>query len=193
MSRASRETVIARTLCRYGSACKYGSRCRFGHNTTTDVEANHTQSESVCRYFQSGHCVYGNGCRFLHSTTIQQQPEAESEDVTDNQESHLFTSANKECGICITPAENVLYGLLSHCNCKFCLECIRGWRKEGINVSHSSEQVRKCPLCRIESHFVVPSKEFLVGDAKKSFIDAYKANLAAKPCKVRTRLLLSNM
>ena len=34
------------------------------------------------------------------------------------------------------------FGLLSHCDCVFCLECIRNWRTEGVAVAKLNSQVR---------------------------------------------------
>jgi len=65
-----------------------------------------------------------------------------------------------ECGICMgdSPSDK-LYGILSHCNCVFCLSCIREWRSDGAtrNPGMAGSTVRQCPLCRVPSFFVVPS------------------------------------
>ena len=70
------------------------------------------------------------------------------------------------CGICQSEPGNGVYGILSHCNCAFCLKCIRGWRKDRDggaavvgNENKVDSGVRKCPLCRQESYFTIPSNK----------------------------------
>ena len=114
-----------------------------------------------------------------------------------------------ECGICMgdSPTDK-LYGVLSHCNCVFCLSCIREWRADGAarNPGMAGSTVRQCPLCRVPSYFVVPSirtftlKSLVNAEAsggteaiqtrqehlqaeKKTFIDTYKRSLQQKPCR----------
>lgn len=89
-----------------------------------------------------------------------------------------------ECGICLEPPKGSLFGLLSHCSCKFCLSCIRNWRSDGISVTKDQKQVRICPLCRTVSYFVVPSQQFLSeGPQKNALLEAYKKSIEKKPCK----------
>jgi hypothetical protein len=83
----------------------------------------------VCRFYNAGVCKFGNKCRYLH---IGDSPvEVENE-----------KAAVVECGICLEAPAGAQYGILSHCVCKFCVSCIREWRKEGISVTHDTEQVR---------------------------------------------------
>jgi hypothetical protein len=65
----------------------------------------------------------------------------------------------RQCGICMGDPKDSLYGVLSHCNCVFCLGCIREWRAEGQarNPSMAVNTLRQCPLCRVPSYYVVPS------------------------------------
>eukprot|EP00597_Dinobryon_sp_UTEXLB2267_P012377 CAMPEP_0170113074 /NCGR_PEP_ID=MMETSP0020_2-20130122/9617_1 /TAXON_ID=98059 /ORGANISM="Dinobryon sp., Strain UTEXLB2267" /LENGTH=154 /DNA_ID=CAMNT_0010339251 /DNA_START=687 /DNA_END=1151 /DNA_ORIENTATION=+ len=86
-----------------------------------------------------------------------------------------------ECGICISVPK--VFGILSNCDCVFCLECIRDWRKEGLNVAKSSEQVRRCPLCTKETYFICPSPKYVTRNDKDELITAYKESLLTKECK----------
>lgn len=135
----------------------------------------------LCRFFVAGACKFGSKCRYIHAlpTADGGIEEVESAVIVPRRPSEPV-----ECGICFDAAPGAVYGLLSHCNCKFCLTCIRGWRKEGIQVSRDSEQVRLCPLCRTQSYFVIPSREHVSGEAKDKLVDAYKTSLSRKPCKV---------
>lgn len=84
-----------------------------------------------CRFFLGGHCKFGNHCKYDHSI---------EDSVTPN--TNNFDALKVECGICIDAPIGTLYGILSHCDCKFCLHCIREWRKEGVYVAKEAEQVR---------------------------------------------------
>jgi E3 ubiquitin-protein ligase makorin len=50
------------------------------------------------------------------------------------------------------------FGLMSGCDHPFCVGCIRGWRSgshaPGMDID---TVVRACPVCRVASHFIVPS------------------------------------
>ena len=92
-------------------------------------------------------------------------------------------SEGKECGICleIVLAKGNQFGVLSGCNHTFCLTCIREWR----SVEELDKSVkRSCPLCRCESHLVVPSSYVPADDDEKAqLVDGYRARLARIPCK----------
>ena len=92
-------------------------------------------------------------------------------------------SEGKECGICleIVLAKGNQFGVLSGCNHVFCLNCIREWR----SVEELDKTVkRSCPLCRCESHLVVPSSYLPADDDEKvQLVEGYKARLGKIPCK----------
>lgn len=135
------------------------------------------QPREVCNFFLAGTCKFGNRCRYLH-------PSPEDDPIPIPQEAtKLSVSAPIECGICIEAPKGSLYGVLSHCNCKFCLTCIREWRTDGVAVTKDQKQVRVCPLCRKVSYFVVPSSVFPEGDEKELLLQTYKDSLARKPCR----------
>jgi hypothetical protein len=84
-----------------------------------------------CRFYLGGYCKFGDHCKYDHASIHEELlPLCDEE----------FQSI--ECGICIEASSSSLFGVLSNCDCKFCLPCIREWRKEGVNVSHDTEQVR---------------------------------------------------
>lgn len=139
------------------------------------AQKNQNQQREICRFFLAGNCKFGGRCRFLHT--------AEGTSTVDNFPSKQFVHGPIECGICIEAPKGSLYGILSHCNCKFCLSCIRGWRTDGISVTKDNKQVRMCPLCRTQSYFVVPSSSFSVGEEKDALLQAYKESLARIPCR----------
>lgn len=135
------------------------------------------QTREVCNFYLAGTCKFGNRCRYLHPAP---------EDIHIPIAEDTFKSqpaAPIECGICIEAPKGSLYGVLSHCNCKFCLTCIREWRTDGVAVTKDQKQVRVCPLCRKVSYFVVPSSVFPEGDEKELLLQTYKESLARKPCR----------
>jgi hypothetical protein len=58
-----------------------------------------------------------------------------------------------ECGICLSEPRHRAYGLLSSCNCVFCLKCITAWRRE---KEIKADTTRACPLCRETSYYIAP-------------------------------------
>ena len=74
----------------------------------------------------------------------------------------------KECSLCFQKIKK--YGLLSNCNDIFCYNCIQEWRKEAI-LKNKRELFRKCPICGIESYFLIKSNKFIYGEEKKERIN----------------------
>jgi E3 ubiquitin-protein ligase makorin len=125
----------------------------------------------ICSYYRSGYCTFGDKCRYLHD-------DCNIDDIKDE-------PLDIECGICLgkpDPTKGGQYGLLSGCNCVFCLKCIRGWRKDGRDIS-TNDNVRKCPLCRNESFFTCPSIKYYTGLRKENLIFNYKQSLSTTICK----------
>ena len=103
------------------------------------IEPAETIARPVCSFFLAGNCKFGARCKNLHINRETEETPAEPSESTSTMQ---MNSNPKECGICIEPSPTALYGLLSHCDCKFCLECIRGWRKEGLSIAKKADQVR---------------------------------------------------
>lgn len=95
-------------------------------------------------------------------------------------------SRGLQCGICLeTPYEaGIKFGILPNCVHVFCLDCIRSWRTN--SDAFGSDAVRVCPVCRIESYFVVPCERFVDNSdpaRKQKVLDGYKESLARIPCR----------
>lgn len=98
-------------------------------------------------------------------------------------------AAATECGICFDRPRGPggRYGLLSGCDHPFCLDCVRQWRSADDGSESSSSSVHKtCPLCRVKSHYVVPSVTFLTGARKAAATASYMEHVARIPCKYYT-------
>lgn len=128
-------------------------------------EVGNSTNKEVCGFYLAGCCRFGNFCRNLH---VEAAPVSQSND-----------EEKMECGICLSLPLDGSYGLLSDCDCIFCLKCIRSWREES-----GPSTTRLCPLCRTQSFFVVPSPLSLKGERRMIAIETYKSSLKKIPCKV---------
>ena len=155
--------------------------------------------EELCQYHMAGYCANGLSCPFIHGDICptcgmaclnpfnEQEKQAHldmcMEAVLVHQESEA--SRGLQCGICLeTPYEaGVKFGILPNCVHVFCLDCIRSWRTN--SETYGSEAVRVCPVCRVESYFVVPCERFVDDsdpERKQVLLDGYKESLARIPC-----------
>ena len=149
----------------------------------------------ICPYHINGDCRFGSKCRYQHEfgedNTVDYQ---EFRDIGSADDERELKSKVKnengilECNICISQpdrSKGELFGIMSHCKCVFCLNCIREWRNEGLKNPGKVDQVRICPTCRVNSFFVVPSINVVHGKNKDDLILRYKESLALTPCKVK--------
>jgi hypothetical protein len=119
----------------------------------------------ICKFFLSNCCNAGDSCKFAHNAPPLAIPKTSS------------------CEIC---SEEVLFngrkfGLLENCDHMFCLNCIREWRNQ--KEKQDKLNLRRCPICRVESFMIIPSINFLIGADKRSERDRYRASLSVIPCK----------
>jgi hypothetical protein len=101
-------------------------------NIPDDLKSN--EKKQPCKFFHLGNCKFGRTCRYSH--------DVESEVEYQFKSSSVVESINTECGICLGKPEDGVYGVLNNCDCTFCLQCVREWRKEGTSVTHSAKRVR---------------------------------------------------
>ena len=105
-------------------------------------------------------------------------------------------SAKVECGICLEIVHEKQrmadrrFGLLAGCDHPFCLGCIRDWRDGGVArdaAEHTSgrlEQARKCPLCRTQSHYTIPSTNWPRNQTEKdAIVEEYRNRMDGIPCR----------
>eukprot|EP00056_Hartaetosiga_gracilis_P010077 m.148013 g.148013 ORF g.148013 m.148013 type:complete len:492 (-) comp13247_c3_seq3:1073-2548(-) len=90
-----------------------------------------------------------------------------------------------ECCICMeivkekSVASERRFGLLPNCNHSFCLQCIRKWRSQ----DGQGKIVQHCPMCRVQSFFVIPSSVWVEDEGEKQKImNEYKAEMKAIDC-----------
>ncbi|ELU05246.1 hypothetical protein CAPTEDRAFT_206876 [Capitella teleta] len=89
---------------------------------------------------------------FLHREKIFLGPFA-----TFNSRNHKVNReevADKVCCLCEEPVKRTLFGMLSHCNHVFCVECLRGWR---CAPGREHMLKRTCPKCRVISKTAIAS------------------------------------
>jgi len=167
-----------------------------GTTPTMTLPAN---SDKICPFYIQGNCMYGDDCRLMHGLAcpscgnavlpIDDNEEAEKhiEECKERKQvqKEREQSINCECGICF---ENIVdkkrkFGLLLGCEHSFCLECIREWRTNS-STKLSNTTVRSCPICRVQSHFVLPSDRWVTDTGRKEHMAvSYRQKLATIPCK----------
>ncbi|KAJ3382994.1 hypothetical protein HDU92_004445, partial [Lobulomyces angularis] len=95
----------------------------------------------------------------------------------------LRSSKLKECCICyeyVLENKDPRFGLLNCEHC-CCLSCIRSWRQ---NEGKGMNEIKSCPICRIVTHFIVPSNVWLEDPIlKNAVIQEYKKKLRHTDCK----------
>ncbi len=73
------------------------------------------------------------------------------------------------------------FGLLENCDHVFCLDCIREWRAQ--REKQDRLNLRKCPVCRVDSFLIIPSSDFQSGEGKAVERENYVKYLSMIPCK----------
>lgn len=137
----------------------------------------------ICRFYLEGHCRFGDECHNLH---IKEGQDA-SEDPKALEKQLWHASRNRDadatCAICSEEvvAKGRRFGLLEFCSHVFCLDCIREWRRQ--KEQQDRLNLRRCPICRVESYIILPSDRVISGLVKITELEAYKQTLCNIPCK----------
>ena len=167
-----------------------------------DFAAMSMEPQALCEeYFLTGHCADAN-CADLHGDLCSACGRWEMMRGLDQigvQEhearcmsrlllmSRVEQSRFETCGICLeAPADKgSQFGLLESCAHVFCLECIRSWRANGgVSAGLDKDIVRACPVCRINSYLIIPSRFVPTTDDDKShLLECYKAHLKTIHCR----------
>ncbi|CAK9275586.1 unnamed protein product [Sphagnum jensenii] len=159
----------------------------------------------ICAFAAAGICPQGDNCPQIHGDLCPTcgkhclHPFRPSECDNHRQQCErnhkkleaLRKSQEIECSVCLervlskpTVAERK-FGLMSGCDHPFCVGCIRGWRSgshaPGMDID---TVVRACPVCRVASHFIVPSVVwYSSSEEKEDIINGYKNKLSDIDCK----------
>ncbi|KAG6890308.1 hypothetical protein C0995_009514 [Termitomyces sp. Mi166 len=170
-------TSKARGICKYYTTergCFNANSCKFLHSTDPAIDSSGSRAPLLtpydqakrCKYYVQGYCKRGDKCWFIHEKSV---PGGKAEDADDDC-----------CSICFeTPS---LYGLLSGCNHAFCIDCIRKWR-DPSGKGPDTSNIKKCPLCRANCCYIIPSSRFVKdGPEKERIIQNYKDSMARVPC-----------
>lgn len=173
-------------------------------NPSTDNDfpervSNDPSEQPICAFAAAGSCPLGNSCRNIHGDLCPtcgkhclhphrpQEREEHKLHCERNQKNlkALLKSQDIECSVCLervlskpTVAERK-FGLMSGCDHPFCIGCIRGWRSGSHAPGMDMDTVvRACPVCRIPTHYVVPSLVwYSTADEKEEIIVGYKNKL----------------
>lgn len=166
-------------------------------------KAPYQTGQKICSFYIAGNCRFGKGCRDKHVLSSELSYENQLDNNNNNKmkeilESEIEEAKKAECGICLeqigssssSGAGNL--GMLSNCECTFCLDCIRNWRKNlvtsttkaDVKIPKSTPHFRLCPLCRRESFFVVPCMRLIKDpERKRLVVEEYKKSLSEITCK----------
>eukprot|EP00943_MAST-04B_sp_MAST-4B-sp1_P002876 g2876.t1 len=150
--------------------------------------------QQLCPFFKQGYCRFGDKCKLSHGNNRgTKNMEAVNHDAEEDEraeelliQDEVNQSKNIECGICackILEEKKDRFGLLVSCNHSFCLSCLRTWR-ENETLKFNKDAVRKCPICRLKSDFIIPSNRLITSHARKrELLMKYLTNLRNKKCK----------
>ncbi len=158
-----------------------------------EIKRKETEKREVCRSFVLfKRCNFSNNCMFLHTkdpeiiklTICKFGVECRKVGCVFGHESQIEDNiiSDDNCGICW---ENIytskkIFGLLSCCEHKFCISCIRKHRQ---NTDLPKKNRNACPLCRVASYGYCSSKIFLTGNAKKNEFIKSEKNRAKVLCR----------
>ena len=159
-----KKEVKKREVCRMfvlTNRCKFDTNCMFLH--TKDPEIIRM---TICKFRTECRKIH---CQFGHEVEMNML----------NEENNV---SDDNCGICW---ENIYtykkrFGLLSNCDHKFCIACIRKHRQ---NIQLPKINRSKCPLCRVPSFGYCSSKFFLTGVNKQNEFDKSSQNRAKIMCR----------
>jgi len=90
------------------------------------------------------------------------------------------------CAICSCDVEGAkrLYGVLDNCDHIFCYECIVSWKRS----KYSNAESESCPVCKVRSAFITPSKHWFENkDDKYRIVKKHKNHLKTLPCRYYLR------
>jgi len=176
-------------ICRHflAAGCWAGRQCRYLHpeELVPIIQAT-AGGAPLCAFYLEGSCTYGDRCRNRHVDTnalVKQEPDGS---LTYGEADLILGDGSKldaECGICYESirGRRQRFGHLENCEHAFCLECIRSWRRMR---DQDKDNLRRCPVCRIESYFVLPAEDLLADDELRlREAEAYRQHLRKTPCK----------
>jgi len=139
--------------------------CRFEECSFAHIAEGKFAKEYQCHFGQYCHIL---NCQFQHTNELKENKDSET-----------------MCGICHEDINNTnkRYGLLQNCDHVYCLDCIKMHRSGKMNTSISLTNRLKCPICRVHSRFVLPSKYNLKGEQKKKDFVRFYEKRKEKNCR----------
>lgn len=171
--------------------CRYARNCRFSHTVAEahlhDSSIEFARQQRAMTYWDAGTKTdWSDSPHTIASgANVFYTPDAVLGPVTPSLPSQ--SPDDIKCGICFEQLDSGTrrFGMLENCDHLFCLECIREWRKTGAaNATPAHKQnVRSCPVCRVESFFVIPSDRHVCGEEKAATQNEYRKNMKVIPCK----------
>ena len=149
-------------------------RAAISRATTAAAATTTPTTIPRCPFYAAGYCRFGDACTKSHE-------DADATAAAAAAATTVAASASKTCGICMDTVLPKRFGLMMNCDCCFCLDCIRSWR-ENASGTIATDAVRRCPLCRVPSFFVVPCNRLPFGSEKDKEVANYLAAMKSKRC-----------
>jgi len=173
------EEARKRIPCPYhlrGGGCRYGDACLLGHDVAS---ASHSLSAGATAIAGAGIAGGGDCAKKRPARGGKGRGGKDGGGDRDDEDE----DDDRTCGICfeeVSKTEAGCFGLLSCCEHRFCLTCLRQWRR--TRGASSPEVVRSCPTCRKKSDYVVPSRRFVKGAEKERVVANFRSRMAVKSC-----------
>ncbi|KAJ7571032.1 hypothetical protein O6H91_01G146100 [Diphasiastrum complanatum] len=183
------------------TACTSSAQASWGEKS----KAMDSADPPICAYAAAGFCPYGDTCPQIHgdlcqtcgkyclhpSRPVEREEHKVQCECNKKRLEALRMSQEIECSVCL---ERVLskptvserkFGLLSGCDHPFCISCIRDWRNGPHPIGMDLDTViRACPVCRVGSHYVIPSIVwYSTPEEKEEIVKGYKHKLSEIDCK----------
>mmetsp|Transcript_5460 Transcript_5460/g.17500 ORF Transcript_5460/g.17500 Transcript_5460/m.17500 type:complete len:472 (-) Transcript_5460:90-1505(-) len=182
---ADADTSVPHELRQIWEAQQARAAAQAAHEESLRRLSAGVKSAPPCKFFRQGNCRFGASCHFSHDTPDFDRYGSPGVDM---EALERAASNVLECSIClerIVATGDGRFGLLTGCDHVFCLKCIKNWRTS--EMSHREDQkelVRRCPLCREPSFFVIPCDRYVRDPVRKqALIDEYRQGMGTIHCK----------
>jgi hypothetical protein len=161
--------------------CRHRENCYFSHELQ-HVDKEETQTQQTDQETHAADTTDGCESLSLESSAISALSLEHDEEE----------NYDEVCGVCQCNVieEGQRFALYQNCEHCFCNECAKGWHQtqratqkmRGVDVNHTWLK-HACPICRIESDHIIPSKYFYKGDEKATYVREYKEERSKRNCK----------
>ena len=192
------EEAKKKLLCPYflKDKCRHRERCWFSHESKAEKSHGSSKSDEELAEFMEGKEELRDiaEATAAHATESADPVPPSTVSTLDKKTSEMPEDEAAKCGICL---EHIVmkgerFALFSNCSHSFCYQCARSWHRnpsyrKSRNAKGDNNQhilvMHSCPLCRVDSEYLFPSKEHYIGAEKDAYIAKYKEERNDRKCK----------